>query len=116
MESQDVPNPAQHALKLALDRMWQQFLPVMSERVAILEDAAASLASSHLTAEEQENARGAAHKLAGALGTFGLTEGTSLAREAEIALSSEIAGSPAFAERLATIAAALRAMIANPRP
>ena len=45
-----------------------------------------------LTAEQREQASSAAHKLAGVLGTFGLDEGTNLAREAEILYSSGSGG------------------------
>src|ERR1700690_714318 len=63
-------NANQDALKQALDRMWIQFLPLMMERVGILETTAAAVAANHLSTEQREAAHGAAHKLAGALGTF----------------------------------------------
>jgi HPt (histidine-containing phosphotransfer) domain-containing protein len=99
------------ALKQALDRMWTQFLPTMMERVAILETAAAAFASNRLSTEEQEAAHGAAHKLAGALGTFSLSEGTFLAREAEVICAPDRGQDPAGAARLTEIAARLRTLI-----
>ena len=53
----------------------------------------------------------AAHKLAGVLGTFGLTKGTILAREAEMLYSGD--ADPASAPQLAEIAAQLQALIAS---
>jgi HPt (histidine-containing phosphotransfer) domain-containing protein len=112
MEAEQSPNPAQDALKQALDRMWIQFLPMMVERVAILETAAAA---GHLSAEQLEAAHAAAHKLAGALGTFGLAEGTVLAREAEALYAVDRENSILNHPRLAQIAARLRDLIENRR-
>ena len=67
-----------------MNRFWEKFLPQMEERVATLEETAVRLASgAALSCEEQNKAGADAHKLAGVLGTFGLKEGTDLAREAE---------------------------------
>ena len=60
--------------------MWAQFLPQIQERVAVLETAAEAFAAGRLS-KQHEAAKTAAHKLAGVLGTFGLTQGTVLARE-----------------------------------
>ena len=67
----------------ALDRLWERFLPEIRARVEILESAARSGANGEITSEQRAQAAGAAHKLAGTLGTFGLARGTSLARELE---------------------------------
>ena len=56
----------------------------MDERVAYsAKRRPKALANGTLTAPQQEQAGADAHKLAGVLGTFGLKEGTELAREAE---------------------------------
>jgi HPt (histidine-containing phosphotransfer) domain-containing protein len=67
----------------ALKLLWQKFLPQMQERVAVMEDANRALRAGSLSAEQRAIAAAAAHKLSGVLGTFGLAEGTNLAREAE---------------------------------
>jgi hypothetical protein len=95
----------------ALDRMWAQFLPQMQERVAVLEAAAAAFASGNLSVEQQQAATSAAHKLAGVLGTFGLSRGTDLARELEAMYSCEVGSDPSLARRLASIAAELRNLV-----
>ena len=97
----------------ALDRLWKQHLPTLEKRVAVLENAACILEKRDLTDDERASANSAAHKLAGVLGTFGLTSGTVLAREAEILYSSDRGSDPADAEQLAKIAAQLKAMIAG---
>ena len=104
-------NANQDALKQALDRMWIQFLPLMMERVGILETTAAAVAANHLSTEQREAAHGAAHKLAGALRTFGLNEGTLLAREAESLCLSDAVRPVPSAERLTQIATELRILI-----
>jgi HPt (histidine-containing phosphotransfer) domain-containing protein len=104
----------QPALGEAMNRLWAQFLPQLQGRVAVLEAAAAALAEGNLALAGREQASSEAHKLAGVLGTFGLAEGTLLAREAEAFYSGPQAD-PAAAVRLAEIAALLRAMLAGRR-
>jgi len=83
----------------------------MQERVAILEAAAATFAAGNFSIKENEEANEAAHKLAGVLGTFGLTRGTVLARELEMMYSREGGPDPALAARLREIAAELRNLV-----
>jgi HPt (histidine-containing phosphotransfer) domain-containing protein len=99
------------ALAAAMQRLWVQFLPQMEQRVATLEAAAAALADGKLTAAQAGEATKAAHNLAGVLGTFGLTEGTTLAREAEPAYAAGLPIDPGLHARLAEIASHLRNLI-----
>lgn len=101
----------QPELNAALDRLWQQFLPQIEERLAAVESASKALAAGELTDQLRDAAQAAAHKLAGVLGTFGLTKGTILAREAEMLCSGD--ADPASAPQLAEIAAQLRHLIAS---
>ena len=101
----------QPALHEALDRMWAQFLPQINERLAILDSAAAAFAANNLTIEQHEAANAAAHKLAGVLGSFGLTNGTVLARELEIMYSRDGGPDPALSAQLTSMAAELRSII-----
>jgi HPt (histidine-containing phosphotransfer) domain-containing protein len=105
------PDSGKPALTEALNQLWARFLPEIEEKVAVLSSAAATSSASPLSIEQQEAARDVAHKLAGVLGTFGLTEGTNLAREAEILYTAN--PNPAGAARLTEIATQLRAIIAN---
>ena len=102
---------AQPELNEALDRLWKQFLPQIDERVVILEEAATALTSGELADHQRDRAQAAAHKLAGVLGTFGLTKGTILAREAEMLYSGD--SDPALADRLRDIAAQLKSIISG---
>jgi HPt (histidine-containing phosphotransfer) domain-containing protein len=101
----------QSALGAALETLWARFLPQMRERVQTLETAAQAFAAGKLSMDRQIEANNAAHKLAGVLGTFGLTRGTVLARELEIMYSRENSPDPSLGERLASIAAELKALI-----
>lgn len=98
-------------LTAALDRLWRQFLPQIEERVAALEAAGQALAERKLSDEQREAAASAAHKLAGVLGTFGLTKGTVLAREAEMLCMGD--ADPIAAPQLTEIAVQLRALISG---
>ncbi len=104
---------AEEALSQAIDRLWVRFLPKIRERVAVLESAAAAVAAKKLTAPRREKAQAAAHNLAGVLGTFSLSRGTVLARELEVIYSQETSPGPDSGERLAAIAAELRAIVEN---
>jgi HPt (histidine-containing phosphotransfer) domain-containing protein len=101
------PEPA---LAEALDRLWKQFLPQIEERVARLEAANDALAAGRLSDQQRVDANSAAHKLAGTLGTFGLTRGTILAREAEL-LYSGGETDPAALTQLREITEQLKALI-----
>jgi HPt (histidine-containing phosphotransfer) domain-containing protein len=103
------------ALAEAMNRLWAKFLPQLEERVATLEIAASALASGTLSTSGKQEASANAHKLAGVLGTFGLNEGTELAREAEGTYQGDLLSDPGAAERMAEIAAHLRALLASRR-
>jgi len=105
------PNSGPPDLTAALHRLWLQFLPQIEDRAAVLESAAAALAHNKLSAEQRQAAHAAAHKLAGTLGTFGLAEGTSLAREAELLYAAESELTQTAATRLAEVAHQLRIML-----
>ncbi len=94
----------------ALDAMWQKFLPDIRERVDTVTAAAQAAAAGDLDDEQRAAAQVAAHKLAGTLGTFGLTRGTVLARELEIRLGGDGVGREEAAE-LVSATTQLRALV-----
>jgi len=63
--------------------IWERHKPEMDERLALLERASHVLGNRDLTPQERSDAVYAAHKLAGALGTFGRAEGSAIARSLE---------------------------------
>jgi HPt (histidine-containing phosphotransfer) domain-containing protein len=103
------------SLSDAMNRLWAKYLPQIEKRVSTLQKAAASLASGSLSADDQRHASAEAHKLAGVLGTFGLQQGTELAREAEHLCDGGLTANPAASERVAQIAEQLHAMVASRR-
>jgi DNA-binding response OmpR family regulator/HPt (histidine-containing phosphotransfer) domain-containing protein len=72
-----------------LRQLWEQSQPLLRERLAALEDAAVAILEGSLDAERRLRAQSEAHKLAGSLGSFGLHEGSRLARELESVLQGE---------------------------
>ncbi len=62
---------------------FEQFRPILGDRMAALRQAATALNQPPLPEEVRSMAQGAAHKLAGSLGLFGLTSGSHLARRLE---------------------------------
>jgi len=98
-----------------MNRLWTKFQPQMVERVTTLKEAAESAAKGTLGADEQQMASSDAHKLAGVLGTFGLQQGTELAREAESLYAGTLNGSPAISARLMQIVEQLQTLISSRR-
>lgn len=104
---------AESPLAEAMNRLWVKYLPQMEERVGTLRKAAQNAANGNLTAIELQQAGSDAHKLAGVLGTFGLQQGTELAREAEDVYAGPLNDSAAISARLTEIAERLRTIIAS---
>ncbi|MBD2233238.1 response regulator [Phormidium tenue] len=83
---QPAPAPEQakaEAARAAAIAAFDQFRPIIGDRMAALRRAVAALNQPPLTEEVRSQAQGAAHKLAGSLGLFGLTSGSHLARRLE---------------------------------
>ncbi len=75
-------NPESAAkVKELLKQLWAQHRETVLERLKIVEHASAQ--ALELDDAALAEARSAAHKLAGALGTFGFQQGTEWARESE---------------------------------
>src|ERR1035437_493225 len=66
-----------------LAALWLRVRPIVEERLATLELAAAA---TPLTEDLRKEAASSAHKLAGSLGMYGYDEGTRIAREIELLL------------------------------
>jgi DNA-binding response OmpR family regulator len=103
--------PSRESVNAAVGQLWSRAKGTMLERVAVLERAAQSIVSGRLNGALRQQATDEAHRLAGALGTFGLPEGTKVARELE-----GIYGGGRFLKAddgapLSSAAAALRKMI-----
>jgi len=113
MNSNTQPSTEPPGLAEALNRLWRQFQPQMLERVTVLDCAIGPLAVGALTEEQLDEVNAAAHKLAGILGSFGLPEGTVLAREAESLLAGASEPNPVAAARVARIVSDLRFLIQN---
>lgn len=103
----------QQSIEEAMNRLWTQYLPQIEERVRTLETAAAAHEDGSATPALCDEATAAAHKLAGVLGTFGLPEGTLLARELESLYSAGVAGLVNANGRLRDAAVQLKALLAT---
>jgi CheY-like chemotaxis protein/HPt (histidine-containing phosphotransfer) domain-containing protein len=99
----------------ALDASWARGREAQLRRVATLERAIVALLAGALEDDARQLAIGEAHKLAGSLGSFGLTEGSRLAAEIETAWSVE-AAQPADPARLAALVVGLRSAVQEHAP
>jgi DNA-binding response OmpR family regulator len=69
--------------------VWQKYLGLSRDRLAILEQASLKLLDNTLADQQRQQAQQAAHKLAGALGVFGMIQASHLAREIELIFQQE---------------------------
>lgn len=70
-----------------LDALWQTYLPAMMSRLAVVDLAIENLEAGCLNGELKLKAAHEAHKLAGSLGTFGLTASSAMSSRIEHLLS-----------------------------
>jgi PAS domain S-box-containing protein len=109
-------NSRNHKTLTAIANVWERFKPRIHEQVAVLERVVAAIAEQSTAIGLVQQAQTEAHTLAGSLGTFGLPEGSRLAREIEHILKR-----PRLKKKdlphLTSLVAALRQQIeTSPRP
>ncbi|MBD2505273.1 response regulator [Anabaena azotica] len=100
----------------AIAGIWQKFYGRVDEQVRVLEQAAIALTQKALNWELRSQATREAHTLAGSLGTFGLPEGSKLARKIEQLLKSEKKLTSAEIKNLQTWVKSLRQEVAAQEP
>jgi HPt (histidine-containing phosphotransfer) domain-containing protein len=89
--------------------VWRRSHENVLARVGVVEQALADASAGTLDDEAREQARSAAHQLAGSAGTFGFPHASALARELEGELEGAAAPSADELPRLAELARTLRA-------
>ncbi|MCT7978837.1 response regulator [Laspinema olomoucense] len=94
----------------AIGQVWERFKDRIADRVTAIEQATQALEDGELPQELHAKAKQEAHKLAGSLGTFGLTQGSVIAREVEQLLHNPTLNSSQSAH-LAVLVQALRSQI-----
>ena len=102
----DSPNEKIDAL---LAELWQRHLPLLRERLDILDRAAAAASAGTLADPSREEALSIAHKLSGNLGMFGYGQAGDIASKMEHILK---APTPRNLTRLSMLARELRATLA----
>src|SRR5580698_9279425 len=70
-------------IEALLSDLWQRQLPLLKERLDLLDRTAADASTGILTEASRAEALSVAHKLSGSLGMFGHHKGTDTAREIE---------------------------------
>ena len=97
------PNDESKIDALLVD-LWERGLPLLRERLNLLDRAAAAAETGDLSEDLRVEAGGIAHKFAGSLGMFGYDRGTEIARQIEQMLSEP----PAAWARLSELVRELR--------
>lgn len=78
---------AESQIKAIVAQLWEPLQKSLPDKLAVLENAIACIATGNLKVQQQQQAQSTAHKLAGTLGTFGLPECSQVMREVELILS-----------------------------
>ncbi len=86
-------------------RLWEQFRPLVAQRLQLLQSYADGDGS-----VDREDARQAAHNLAGALGSYGRPEGSEFARRIDVGLTAGGA-EPMTVAHLAALVGRLRQIV-----
>nr|WP_242050617.1 response regulator [Oculatella sp. FACHB-28] len=84
-----ISQPTQQQTLALVSKVWYRFKKRVGEQVGVLETAISALQQQQLDSELWQQAKQEAHTLAGSLGTFGLSEGSQLARWIEQTLKTE---------------------------
>lgn len=92
--------------------LWLRIRPIIDERLAVIERAAAAATAGTLDVDTREEAADVAHKLAGSLGMYGYERGTRMARQLELLLDY----SDPDPDELNELALALRQALTDPNP
>lgn len=112
--SQAEENSIRQQTRTALAIAWEKLKGLSSDRIAILEQATRALRENTLESELRQEAQQAAHKLAGALGVFGFTEGSHLAQEIEQGFRTQATENQNEARHLFRLVVALRRLLTKP--
>lgn len=104
----EIREPTQQQTVALLAKVWHRYKERVSEQVGILEQASDALLQQTLDEKLQQQAAKEAHTLAGALGTFGLPEGSRLARKIERILQKHETLGQAEAKLLSKLVKSLR--------
>ncbi len=98
-----MPDSVQERAEQMLNALWQKHQPLLHERMEILQRAKRALLDGALDEQLRTTCAGEAHKLAGALGTFGLERGTDAARELERWMNNAVVQDATETARIANL-------------
>jgi DNA-binding response OmpR family regulator len=78
-----IPSEAQAQVMAVVEQIWLKYRDSFAEKIALFDRAIALMATGNLDERLRQQARHQAHQLVGSLGSFGLPEGSKIAREIE---------------------------------
>ncbi|MGD1939757.1 MAG: response regulator [Leptolyngbyaceae cyanobacterium] len=108
----EVSRPTQADMVAMLAKAWETHRETMQERLQVLEAVAAAIATHTLNPDLRQAGYLQAHKLAGSLGCYGLSEGSRIARELEHLLAPEAVSDTIHAVPVAQLVDQLRQTLA----
>lgn len=106
LEPQPLPDEA--ATTAMMLELWERFKDSFQEQLVFLEQVITTFRAGQITPELQQETKQTVHKLVGSLGIFGFPQGSSLAKEMEMLLSSETPLLGTAIEQMAALTTALQ--------
>ena len=107
-ESTSVEQEFEHKM----EQMWLKYRDKMFERMKILQNAVTSIEQARLSSKLHNNAKQAAHKLAGVLGMFSREAGTNIARKIETLLQDNLVLNARQQEQFISLVTDLNSLLA----
>ncbi len=98
----------------SIAKVWELFKVHWQDQLSLLRQVSNQIATGDLSKTLVKQANVAAHRLVGALGTFGRPEGTEIARRIETLLTDELEPDPSTALHLSNLIERLRQVIEGP--
>jgi HPt (histidine-containing phosphotransfer) domain-containing protein len=109
-DKREKPDKSNDEIDTLLSELWQRHLPILLERLDILDRAAAAATAGPLAEPSRQEALTIAHKLSGNLGMFGYKRAGNIASQMEYILR---APTPEGLGRLSALASELRSVLAS---
>lgn len=106
-----IPTEAQAKVMAVVEQIWLKYRDSFAEKIALFDRANALMATGNLDAQLRQQAQHQAHQLVGSLGSFGLPEGSKVAREIEYLFKADPSCEPNLVLQLQALTISLKQIV-----
>lgn len=112
-ETSFIPTEAQAKVMAVVEQIWLKYRDSFAEKIALFDRASALMATGNLDVQLRQQAQHQAHQLVGSLGSFGLPEGSKVAREIEQLFKADSLSEPNLVLQLQALLISLKQIVDN---